>query len=144
MEYKVLIEGQEIPVPENIGEDDELLTRALAPAYPGAAKAKLKRVKVDDTHTTIEVIKQAGTKGSSSPLDFLSNHSASMNPAIKLYMTYCDPHLTPVDSTSQREFQHRVHEACTEGETQGRMVEETLRQLNNYLPQPSSIVPLGF
>ena len=62
MNYLIKIEGQEIPVPEEIGKSDESVKQVLTPYYPQAANSLITRVEKDDL-VTITVVKQAGTKG---------------------------------------------------------------------------------
>ena len=69
MKYIILVEGQSIPMPEEIAADDGKLKAALAPYFPGVSNSTIKRdAAVKDEATgeesiTVTVIKQAGTKG---------------------------------------------------------------------------------
>lgn len=63
MNYEILIEGQTIPMPEEIAGDDSALKSALSPYFPGAANAKFMRSEPKDDVITVTVVKQAGTKG---------------------------------------------------------------------------------
>ena len=82
MNYNVLIEGQTIPVPEEIGASDEAVKRALTPFYPEVANAMVTRVVKEET-TTITVVKRAGTKGAG--MQDLVDCAGGRNPAIALY-----------------------------------------------------------
>lgn len=60
--YKVTIEGQTLELPAEIASDDAKLKAALQPFFPGAANAKFMRSEADGVET-VNVVKQAGTKG---------------------------------------------------------------------------------
>jgi len=94
MNYIIVIEGQNIPVPEEIGASDENVKKALAPFYPDAANAMITRVTKDET-VTVTVIKKAGTKGGRrkrrddrTPLERLIACKGGMNPALELYRKF--------------------------------------------------------
>lgn len=60
----VNIEGQKIPLDESICKTDASLRDALSPYYPAVTNAKITRNKDKEGNlTTIDVVKQAGTKG---------------------------------------------------------------------------------
>jgi hypothetical protein len=59
-DVNVHIDGQTIQLPEEVAKDDELIRKALAPFYPGAATATIER-----SSGKITVIKRAGPKGAS-------------------------------------------------------------------------------
>jgi hypothetical protein len=65
MKYIASIEGQPIPLPENVALDDGKIKAALAPYFPAAANSKIMRSEPVDDVVTVTVIKQAGTKGGS-------------------------------------------------------------------------------
>ena len=65
MKYNVVIEGQKIPMPEEIGKDDGKIKAALAPYFPGAANSKIMRGDPVEDTVEITVIKVAGNKGGS-------------------------------------------------------------------------------
>lgn len=146
MKYTIKVEGQKLSVPEEIGANDELLTRALAPVYPGVANARIKRIldKDDDQHTLVEVIKQAGTKGYLSPLAQLTARQGGINPAIEFYMTF--PTLTLVGKSPAEieSFQSQIETVCEEGEIQGKMIAAALGRLQDASPIPDMRVPVGF
>lgn len=60
--YKITIEGQTLDLPAEIAATDEGLKAALQPFFPGAANAKFLRTEKDGV-VTVNVVKQAGTKG---------------------------------------------------------------------------------
>lgn len=62
---KIKIEGQTIPIEDEIARDDELLKAALAPSWPDARNATFKREGgKDGAELVVTVAKKAGTKGS--------------------------------------------------------------------------------
>ncbi|MDX9863214.1 MAG: hypothetical protein RBT34_00260 [Anaerolineaceae bacterium] len=145
MKYTIQVDGQELSVPENIGESDELLTRALAPVYPAIANAQITRVvdKNDDQHTIVKIVKRAGTKGVV-PLNLLAAHPGSMNPAIEFYIN--KPGLSMVGkSPDEIEYLHaEIEEICEAGDKQGDMLDASLGRLHSASPVPGDVVPVGF
>lgn len=148
MEYTIKLEGQDIAVPEEIGASDELLTRALAPVFPGVANAQIKRVldPENDQHTLVEVIKRAGTKGNDCvALQRLIQCTGGMNPAVKYYMEHPEnvnsAWLTPSElEAMEAEIIHVVEE----GKVQGELVQSAHGRLVEAHPQRSPFVPEGF
>ncbi len=80
--YTVKIEGQSIPLPEEIAATDDGVKRALATYYPDIANALITRSAEKDGQVEITVIKRAGTKG---VLPALIDAPAGRNPAIEMY-----------------------------------------------------------
>lgn len=77
---KVLIEGQELDIEDEIANDDASLVAALKTAWPEAAKATFTR-KTKDGVLTVTVVKKAGNKGGgSSPIWGRSHDVNSRNP----------------------------------------------------------------
>lgn len=89
MKYKIMIEGQEIEMPEEIAADDGALKSALSPYFPGAANARYTRSEPKDDVITVTVVKQAGTKGASpSPIDVIIKRPGKQSPTLSfLYKT---------------------------------------------------------
>jgi hypothetical protein len=148
MEYTIKLEGQDIAVPEEIGASDELLTRALAPVFPGVANAQIKRIldPENDQHTIVEVIKRAGTKGNDCiALQHLIQCKGGMNPAIQYYMEHQEnvglAWLTPSElEATEIEISHAVEE----GKAQGELIQSAHGRLVTSQPQRSPFVPEGF
>ena len=62
MSYLLIVEGQEIPLTAEVAATDETVRNCIAPFYPFAATAILRREEVDRI-TRIHMVKTAGTKG---------------------------------------------------------------------------------
>lgn len=60
--YVALIEGQKIPIPPEIANEDGAIALALTPYYPEAAEAELERDEKDGV-ITITVTPKAKSKG---------------------------------------------------------------------------------
>ena len=58
-----LPDGQQLDIPDDIASDDEMLKNALAPYVPDIRNAKLNRSTSSAGLMTVNVVKQAGTKG---------------------------------------------------------------------------------
>lgn len=78
---KVLIEGQEIELDDEIANDDESLRTALRAAWPDAANATFTRKKAGDV-LTVTVQKRAGTKGAGTIVAALLQAPEHLNPAL--------------------------------------------------------------
>src|SRR6185503_17566110 len=61
-----LPDGQNLDMPDEIAKDDEMLRNALAPYVPDIRNAKLNR-STSAGVMTVNVVKQAGTKGAAEP-----------------------------------------------------------------------------
>ena len=59
----LLVEGQEIELPEEIAVSDDAIRKAIAPLFPQSANATIQRTTDGQGRTTIKLTKQAGTKG---------------------------------------------------------------------------------
>ncbi|RJX17506.1 MAG: hypothetical protein C4575_12750 [Desulforudis sp.] len=149
--YNILIEGQTIPVSEDIGANDATVKAALTPFYPDAANAMITRVEKDDV-VTINVVKRAGTKGLApapaqiaghpGPLAYLDTCPSHKNPAIEMYeQIYTSPAFSPEELLI---LDARLQAAIEEGVAQGRMLEAALTRLNDARPQPAPAVIIGF
>ena len=141
MPYNVLVEGQTIPVPDEIGASDEAVKRALAPFYPEVANALITRVEKDGV-VTINVVKRAGSKGN---LDQLLACPAGQNPAIALYEEFqrADP-FAEADPYQLLELDTRIAEAVKEGERQGQAVDHALKRLIKSAPRRANHLVQGF
>ena len=60
--YVAVIEGQKIPIPLEIADNDAAIAQALAPYYPQAAEAELERTEKDGV-VTVTVTPKAKPKG---------------------------------------------------------------------------------
>jgi hypothetical protein len=145
MNYTVLVEGQSIPVPEEIGANDDAVKRALAPFYPEVANALITRVEKAG-EVTINVIKKAGSKGGGpAPLAALAALAASpggQNPAIALYQEIQGE--DDLDPYTMLELDARIDSALEVGEKQGEHVKAALRRLEQAQARPAGAVVLGF
>jgi hypothetical protein len=143
MNYVVSVEGQTIPVPEEIGASDEAVKRALTPFYPEVANAMITRVTKDET-VTINVVKKAGSKGGGrGPLQALIACPGGQNPAISLYqaISQADDDLDPY---TMLELDAQISQAVEAGEKQGLEVRAAQRRLIQAPARPCSAVVVGF
>ena len=126
--YTVKIEGQTIPLPEEIAKDDDSVKRALAPY---------------DT-VEITVVKRAGTKGLL-PLQHLVTYPEGRNPAIELneqiVRRAADGELTPLELL---ELEPLINNAIQDGKAQAEAVMDALKRLNRSAAQPAPVVITGF
>lgn len=140
MIYNVVIEGQTIPVPEEIGTSDEAVKRALTPFYPEAASAMITRVEKDGV-TTISVVKRAGSKG----MDFLVQCAGGKNPAVALYEEIeAQEREGALDPMQVLALDGKIDQALEEGEKQAKAVEYATKRLVQAAARPAPMVIQGF
>lgn len=72
MPYILIVEGQKIPLTDEVAATDETIRAALVPFYPEVATADIKREVVNEV-TLIKMVKKAGTKGISNLIHELRN-----------------------------------------------------------------------
>ena len=141
--YTVTIEGQTIPLPEEIAKDDDGVKRALAPYYPEAANAMITRITKDDT-VEMTVVKRAGTKGLA-PFQHLVTCPEGRNPAIELHEQItrrsADGELTPLELL---ELEPLIGTAIRDGKAQAEAVDKAVERLTRSAAQPSPVVISGF
>lgn len=81
MQYILKLEGQEIPLTPEIAASDKTIRDAIAPFFPEASTAEIKREEADNV-TIIRLVKKAGTKGNIR--EELVMAEDQLNPAIAL------------------------------------------------------------
>ena len=81
MNYIAIIEGQQVPIPEETAISDEKLKLAITTYFPEYANAEITRQILGDT-TEIRLIKRAGTKGNC--ITELKLAPEQINPAFEL------------------------------------------------------------
>ena len=150
MNYMIVIEGQHIPVPEEIGASDAAVKAALTPTWPDAANAMITRVTKDDL-VTVTVVKKAGTKGARRgkkgerrlPLQYLVSCKGGMNPAIALYQELQgrDGGLSPEETL---ELGDQVEGAIEAGQKQYQKVREARERLEKAQAVAAPGLAAGF
>ena len=146
MNYIVVIEGQNIPLPEEIAVDDAKVRQALAPFFPDAANAMITRTQGKDEGTMlVNVVKKAGSKGlqSNAPVIYLQQCKGGINPAIALYRRM-QSEFYETDLERLLEFGQEIKKAVEEGEKQLAMVQNAAKRLEGAKPQPAPEVMAGF
>jgi hypothetical protein len=147
MIYNVVIEGQIIPVEEEIGKSDDAVKRALTPFYPEAANAMITRVTKDET-VTITVVKRAGPKGgrgAASPLDALAACEGGKNPAVLMYEEIEELESAgELDPIQVVELDARIEQAMEEGQAQAQSITDAVDRLQRAASRPAPVVIPGF
>jgi len=140
--YTITIEGQSIPVPEEIGSDDAKVRAALAPYFPDAANALITRSEKEDK-VTVNVVKKAGSKGGEENPILTSLRSADpgQNPAVELYLKIGSEELDPIHLL---EIGADIDRAMEDGKVQGAQLETAVKSLRNAAPTPAPVVMIGF
>lgn len=143
MSYTVTIEGQKIPLPDEIGSSDDKVRQALAPYFPDAANALITRSEKEG-EVTINVVKKAGTKGLLEGLDMLTDCAPNRkNPAVALH----DELKSASQELSAEQLlvlDKRIEDAIKDGERQRDALVHAIRRLIEARPQPAPAVVRGF
>lgn len=145
MNYQIVIEGQTIPIPEEIGADDEMVRKTLAPFYPDAANAMITRVKKDGL-TTINVVKRAGTKGNTmdTAVDYLNNCPGGENPAIVLYRQFQLNVWEELGPEELLKLDGQIEGALVESEKQAEAIKHARERLAGTRPVAAPAIIVGF
>lgn len=139
MPYILMLEGQEIPLTDEVGATDETIRACIAPFYPEAATAEITREEVDGI-TRIRMVKRAGTKGNCYPLHHLKASEPSLNPALALswQLKYLEIQ-KGIGLEELLGFQPEISSAIALGERWGIEVKASLAHLIKCSPIPSAI-----
>ena len=146
MKYIVSIEGQSIPMPEEVAGDDAKIKAMLSPYFPGAANSKIMRSEAKDDTVTITVIKQAGTKGSGSILEKLTAAKEQQNPVVEMYQGMADVDEKLVGYSTERlmELDESIEQTIKAGTHEQKDISTTLSFLKQSPARPSLSLVEGF
>ena len=140
---EVVIDGQNFPLPDEIGAKDELVRAALAPFVPWIVNAQIQR-KEEAGNTVVTIIKRADTKGSAGSLtNALIAALEERNPAIDLW-TKLQQEAKLDDPGAMIEWQPAIANAIQAGEREIETIHKSLAYLAECAPVPASRVTLGF
>ncbi len=145
MNYIISIEGQSIPMPEEVASSDDKLKAALAPYFPGAANSKIMRSDPKDETITVTVIKQAGTKGSDALMKLIAAPE-SHNPVAALYqeLNDIDERMVRMSATELLALDDEINTAQAKGEEENGAMRKTQNLLEGMDAQPAMEVVEGF
>ncbi len=146
MNYIISIEGQSIPMPEEVASSDDKLKAALAPYFPGAANSKIMRSDPKDETITVTVIKQAGTKGAGTELMKLIAAPESHNPVAELFqrLNDIDERMIRLSSVELLALDEEIGAAQSKGEEQRNAMRSTQNLLERMDAQPAMDLVEGF
>lgn len=140
---QVNIDGQNFPLPDEVGGNDDLLRAALAPFVPWIANALLQR-KEESGNNVVTVIKRADTKGSTGDvLEALVAAPQELNPAVALWIQLQEQ-VKLDDPGAMLEWQPAIAQAIADGERDIQAVQAAMQYLAECATVPASLVPLGF
>ncbi len=140
---QVANDGQNFPLPDEIGAKDELVRAALAPFVPWIVNAQIQR-KEEGGNTLVTVIKRADTKGSAgNVMDALIAAPQQRNPAIELWMKL-QQEVKLDDPGAMIEWQPAIAETIQAGERDIETIHASLMYLADCAPVPASLVIFGF
>lgn len=130
---KVLIEGNEMDLPDEICADNKSLIEALLPFYPAAGNASVQRKKEGET-TVITVTKRAGSKGVLEPvLNALDQAPESINSILLIEGTGWKKHTAK-----------EIDEALLGMISDQEEIDRITRALAETAPEAAQSVPVGF
>ena len=139
----VIVENQRIPLPAPTMSDDDL-RKMIAPFWPSAANAEIKR-ETKDGVLEITLVKRPGTKGSGLLEVLRASDADGVNPAVAMYYR-----LMNVSGTDQLDLARilplrgDIQDAITAGQAEAQAVRQALHALQGAAASPHSKVPVGF
>lgn len=140
---KVIIEGQNLEIEDEIAKDDETLRAALQVSWPDAKNATFKR-ETKDGSMTVTVNKRAGTKGLGLVDRLLA---ATDQPSIAIVMSR---RLTDLQASGKLDLARldklmpKISEAAEVGTRDQEAGESAARDLAKAEALASSVIPAGF
>lgn len=143
MSYLLIVEGQEIPLTQEVAATDETIRNCLAPYYPEALTATFKREDADGV-TRIRMVKSAGTKGGNL-IQKLQASESCLNPALS-----CSWQLKQLERQNSIEIetlielQPQIDDAIAKGSDWELSVQTSLERLKTCSPSPSKLSIVGF
>ncbi len=141
--YILSIEGQEIPLPPELAQDDDKLRRVLTSIIPGAAHAQINRT-VKENITTITVVKRAGSKGCSSPRVCLIQCSGGKNPVIALFEHLQTRDLSLLPAEQILILDQTIQQTLEAGQTQRAAIQAAQKRLQIASSQSAPGLVFGF
>lgn len=130
---KVLIEGNELELPDDICADNKSLLDALVSFYPAAGNASVQRKKEGDT-TIITVTKRAGSKGLlETVVRALKEAPETINPILVIETTGWKKHTNA-----------EIDEALLTMVADQEEITRITRSLGESAPEAAQTVPVGF
>ena len=134
----VIVEGMELPIPDEIAQDDRILIDALKPYYPDIANAEVKR-----KEGVIRLAKRGGTKGA--PHESLVAALESLNPAFELSWKLKQMELEgKLIVEVLIEKQSAIDAAIQQGQADEREINSARKQLESADAIPSRYFVYGF
>ena len=139
----VIVENQRIPLPAPTMSDDEI-RKMIAPFWPSAANAEIKR-EIKDGVLEITLVKRPGTKGSGL-LEVLSASDADgVNPAVAMYYRLMNAVSTDqLDLARILPLRGEIQDAITAGQAEAQAVHQALHTLQGAAASSHATVPVGF
>lgn len=138
---KIILEGQEIVLPEEHCQTDETIKHVLMPFYPAIAGAAIQR-QIENGEEVIRIAKAVGTKGS--VLETLLAADDALNPALELAWQLRTLELRgDLTLNILIALQDNLDRAVTSGSDDAQTIEKVVRALKSASPQPSQFRVIG-
>ena len=139
----VIVENQRIPLPAPTISDDDL-RKMIAPFWPSAANAEIKR-EIKDGVLEITLVKRPGTKGSGLLEVLRASGADGVNPAVAMYYRLMNfSGMDQLDLARILPLRGDIQAAIAAGQAEAQEVRQALRALQGASASPHLIVPVGF
>jgi hypothetical protein len=139
----VIVENQRIPLPTPTMSDDDL-RKMIAPFWPSAANAEIKR-ETKDGVLEITLVKRPGTKGSGLLEVLRTSDADGVNPAVAMYYRLMNAVSTDqLDLARILPLRGDIQAAIAAGQAEAQAVRQALHTLQGAAASPHPKVPVGF
>lgn len=142
----VKLEGQDIPLTDEIAATDDRVRAALAPFYPDVANAEIQR-KQEGEQTIITIVKRAGPKGASGQArSALLAAPRSLNPAVALCLELekMETEAGEMSAETLLSLRPRIEQALEQSRGQVDDLAAVRKALVAARAVPAPSVPIGF
>ncbi len=142
----VKLEGQDIPLTDEIAATDDRVRAALAPFYPDVANAEIQR-KQEGEQTIITIVKRAGPKGASDEVrSALVTAPRSLNPAVALCLELekIETGAGELSAETLLLLRPRIEQALEQSQREVGDLASVCKALVAARAVPAASVPIGF
>jgi hypothetical protein len=142
----VKLEGQDIPLTDEIAATDDRVRAALAPFYPDVANAEIQR-KQEGEQTIITIVKRAGPKGASDEVRrVLVAAPRYLNPAVALCLELqkVETEAGELDAETLLLLRPRIEQALEQSQREVGDLIGVHKALIAARAVPAASVPVGF
>lgn len=142
----VKLEGQDIPLTDEVAATDDRVRAALAPFYPDVANAEIQR-KQEGEQTIITIVKRAGPKGTAGQVQSaLLDAPRSLNPAVALCLELekMETEAGEMSAETLLLLRPRIEQALEQSQREVDDLASVRKALVAARAVPAASVPIGF